>query len=252
MAKPNLLSMVQDVLSTLDGDSVSSISDTYEASQIARQFRTTYRELVVEYNLGVHEQLVSFDPYSDPDFPTHFRIPEEMSELKWFKYNKKTDEDATDAYKDVCYLAPSDFLAYTNSRDSTDSTVQTVLYGEDQVKLYIRNDKHPDYWTSFDDETLVCDSFFSDLDTTLQQSKVQAVMQTMPPFTLTDNHIPDLPQNLFPLLYKTTEARSYSLFKQTENSRLDREERWQRIRAQRTRYNVTERGKISRPDYGRR
>lgn len=254
MAKPTLLQMVQDVLHTLDGDTVSSISDTYEATQIARQFRTTFRELAAEYNLGAHEELVSLIPLSDPDFPTHFQIPENMHELKWLKYNKREVDvgDDSDLYQDVNYLDPKAFLDYTNGRNSTDSNVQTVEYGTDLVKIYVLTDKHPEFWTSFDDEFIVCDSYFSDLDTSLQQSKVQALMSAMPPFTLTDAFVPDLPQNLFPLLYKTTEARCYALYKQTESPRLDREERWQRIRAQRTRYSMTERQKFIGPNYGRR
>lgn len=251
MAKPNLLGMVQDILSTLDGDTVNSISDTYEATQIARQIRTTYKELAVEYNLGAHEQLVSFSPFSDPDFPTFFHIPEDMSEVKWIKYNKDTDDSPQDNYSEVKYLDPKAFIEYTNNRNSLDANVQTVLYGVDEVKLYIYNDRHPTYWTTFDDEVVVMDSFNSQQDTTLQQSKMQAMVQTMPPFVLTDLHVPDLPQNLFPLLYKTSEARCYAIYKQTDSPRLAMEERWQRIRAQRTRYNAIKRNLLNREFYGR-
>lgn len=251
MAKPTLLAMVQDILYTLDSDTVSSISDTYEATQIARQIRATYKELVVEYNLGAHEELATLTPLSDPSFPTHFLIPDEMSELKWWKYNKMEDENGPAAYSEVTYLEPKDFVEYTNNRDSTATNVQVVLYGDDQVKINVLTDKHPDYWTSFDDQYIVCDSYFSDLDTSLQQSKVQALMSVMPPFTLADTFVPDLPENLFPLLQKTAEAKCYSIYKQTENLRLDREERWQRIRAQRLRYNVTQRNKFLGPNFGR-
>ena len=251
MAKPTLLAMVQDILYTLDSDAVSSISDTYEATQIARQIRSTYKELVVEYDLGANEELSTLEPLSDPNFPSHLKIPDNMSELKWWKYNKKEVEADSDKYSEVQYLTPKDFVEYTNTRDSTDAAIQTVLYGTDDVKLYIRTDKHPDYWTSFDDEYVVCDSYFSDLDTSLQQSKIQALMSTMPAFTLSDTFVAVLPENLFPLLQKTAEAKCYSIYKQTENLRLDREERWQRIRAQRLRYNVTQRNKQFGPNFGR-
>ena len=46
-----LLDVVQTILAEVDGDAVSSISDTVEATQIATLARTVYAELVTELDL---------------------------------------------------------------------------------------------------------------------------------------------------------------------------------------------------------
>mgnify|MGYP000149502562 CR=1 FL=1 len=56
----------------------------------------------------------------------------------------------------------------------------------------------PSFYTSFDDEHIVMDSYKSSVETTLQNSKTQAYGVVYPTFTISDTFTPDLDDTLFP------------------------------------------------------
>jgi hypothetical protein len=247
-----LLDIVQDILSTLDSDTVDSISDTWEATQIANIVKNVYMDIVSEYGLPCNQKLGYLEGLGDTTWPTHLRIPTDVRRVLWWKYNKKLDTSDPSAYNDVVYLDPKEFVEYCNSRDSTDSTSQ-IIEVEGGVYLTVQNNKAPTYWTSFDNEYVICDSFDSAVDATLQQSKVQAYLEYGPTFSVVDTFVADLPDNLEQLFYRTCENTAYALFKQTLNPKLERKEHNLRIRAQRNKEKLDDKQNNfrQRVDFGR-
>jgi hypothetical protein len=248
-----LLDMTQDILSTLDSDPVNSISDTYESLQVATLIKTTYQDIVEEYGLPTNQKLSYLEGVGDLDRPTHLKIPDNVRGLHWWKYDKRLDIADALMYTKVNYYSPIEFIEYCNQRDSLDTTNYQTITLEANVKIIIGKTAHPYIWTSFDNEYVVCDAYNSDVDATLQQSKTQAFLEYGPTFTFADAFVPDLPENLSTLLFRTAENTCYALFKQTVNPKLEQKERRLRIRAQRNKTKVDEQQNNvrGRPDYGR-
>jgi len=48
--KSDLLKLVQDISSSMDGDDIGSINDTFESEQIVTILRTVYRDLITTRN----------------------------------------------------------------------------------------------------------------------------------------------------------------------------------------------------------
>ena len=207
--KMTLLDIVQDILNSMDSDEVNSISETVEADQVAQIVKTTYYELISRRDWPHLKELFSLDGLSDNDYPTYFKIPSRIIEMREFKYDVKKTGETRRKFKEIKYLTPEDFLCYTNARNSDADNIREIsdISG---VKLLIRDDNAPTYWTSFDDEYIVCDSYDSAVDSTLQESKNQCFGIREPLWTAEDTFIPDLPEDAFSLLL--AEAKSIAQF----------------------------------------
>jgi hypothetical protein len=254
--KRTLLDMTQAILSTIDGDAVTSISDTVESLQVANQIRSAYFELIDEQQLPANHQIMALEALSDTKRPHVLRLPDNVSRIVFFKYNVQDNaEEATD-YKDIEYLTPEEFIEEANKKDSLD-TANNFLWiptGQPNLRITIGKTAFPTHYTTFDDELLVFDSYNSSVESTMQASRTQAYCEIRPVFLMEDAFIPDLPENLFTLLYSTAENRCYYNFKQAVNALGNRSEGRSRVRAQRNKYRLDrDQNKWEQfPDYGRR
>lgn len=248
-----LLEMVQDILYTIDSDTVNSISDTYESVQIVNIVRNVYKDIVTEYNLPTTKKLSYLQSVSNTSLPTHLRIPTNVKAVLWWKYDKRAETADPVDYKDVTYLSPQDFVEHCNRRDSTDTTNNLVIELDGEVTLVLDKLTAPTYWTSFDNDYIVCDSYDSTVDTTMQQSKTQAYVDYGPVFTVSDSFTPSLPENLEQLFYRTAESTAYALFKQQLNPKLEQKEHILRTRAQRNKekLDAKQNNRHGSPNYGR-
>lgn len=217
MAKMTLLEMTQNILTDMEDDEVNSISDTSSSYSVAQVIINCYYELVDELSLPGNNRLIELEAVSDVSKPNYLKLPDSYTALHWFKYDGQ----------DIRYLNPWEFLRFVEKRD----TGQTVVdYGG--VSMKIDNTTAPTYWTSFDDTYLVLDSFNSDVDSTLQQSKSQAFIQLESRFELTDDAIPDLPSRLFPTLLAKAKSWCFVNFKQVSNTKAEQTERRGLVRHQ--------------------
>ena len=174
MAKMTLLDIVQDILNDTDGDEVNSINDTAEAIQIANVVKTTYEEIISNRDWPHLKTLVQLTSSGVAARPTHMTIADTAQRIYWIKYDKRKTGETKKVYQDITYLEPDVFILKTNSRNNDSSDID-VITDSSGVDLFIKNDIAPTYYTSFDDETLVFDSYDSVVDTdTMIASKTQA------------------------------------------------------------------------------
>jgi len=241
--------MTQDILNDMDSYEVSSINDTVEALQVAQVIKTTYYEMINARDYDHLLQLFRVDA-GTVSTPTHMGVPDNVQFIKWVKYNKRDTASSNDLFLEVCYLEPDEFLAKLDARDSTDSTVQTVT-DPTGVTLLITNDAHPMYYTSFDDETIVMDSFDSSLETNLQQSMTQCYGSVEPTFSLVDGFIPDFPVKMFPGFLAEAKSSCFNSIKQAANQKEEQKSRRQRRKMSRDMRRNKGMG-IVYPDYGRK
>jgi hypothetical protein len=248
--KKTLLQMTQSILSDMDSDEVNSISDTVESLQVAGIIENAYYYLCSVNTFPEHYEIFTLDALGDTDKPSHMQAPTTVTQIEWVRYDVQTTGDTDVNYKHIDYLTPEEFINYVSQRTSSDSNVETVVE-DTSVKLLIINDTAPAYWTSFDDEYLVFDSFDNTVDTTMQKSKSMGYGIKMPVFSLTDSYTADIDDHLFPLLLNEAKSQAFIDLKQQANPKAE-----QRARKVLTKHQIKENklGKETRfigPNYGR-
>ena len=249
MAKQNLLEIVQDILSDMDSDIINSIDDTDEAGQVAAIVKSTYEAMISNRNWPHTARIINLTASTDNLFPTYMTIEDDVKQFISIFYDKRKVDETRMRYQELKYKEPDDFLHLTNSRDSTATTTDLIL-DPSGVKLLIQNDRAPTYYTSFDDNTLIFDSYDSAVDTTLQASKTQARAFVIPAFEISNEFVPDLPMEAFPALVEEAKSKAQFKLKQMQDIKSEqeasRQQRWLSRKAWRVH------GGIRYPDYGRK
>ena len=248
MAKPTLLEIVQSILNDINGDEVNSISDTEESEQVAEHVKHAYRAIVSRTEWPHTRRAVALNPRSDANYPTHMTVKEELKELISVRYNNAKDGETRRNYEDVLWCPPDEFLRRINRRDNTATNVDIVI-DDSGIELLIKNDKGPEWFTSFDDVNLVFDSFDSAVDNSLQQSKLQAQGYIIPAFTVADNFVPDLPADAFAFLIEDSVSRVQYKMREFRDMKAEMETTKQSRRMSRKAW--TSGGGIGYRDYGR-
>jgi hypothetical protein len=201
--KQNLLSLVQSILSSLEGTPVNSIGDTEEAMMIASTIKDTYFNIIAARVIPEHGDFIKIDALSDLSRPTFFKYNERLKEITSFHYN--VDKEGGVQWREIHWLEPLDFVARLPARGKLVNTGKTSFYVGDNAM--------PSFYTSFDDEYLVLNSYDKEVDDTLQQSKSRVFGYTYPEFLLSDTFTPDLDATMFPYLLAESKSVCFSLFK---------------------------------------
>lgn len=248
--KLSLLDMVQDILSDLNDDEVNSISDTIESLQVAQIVKSVFFEMIAGKNWPHLRQLKALDSSTDNTKPTHMSVPELVKEVEWIEYNKKkTSELTRNRYEQIKYLAPDDFLRLTSSYNNTLDSVD-VITDYSGVQFNIRNDRQPEYWTSFDDNFVVFNAYNKEIESTLQSSNSRMSCFIEPSWSMTDSFIPDLPSEAFPALLAEAKSVCFARIKQMPDQKAEqqavRQKNWLSRKAWRVK------GGITLPNYARR
>lgn len=241
--KRTLLQIVQNILSDMDSEDVNSISDSVEAEQVASVVRDVYFNMVSTRMIPEHKELTKLTSLSSSARPTHFKIPDSVKSIDSLHYNTSTTGGVS--FKEIKYIEPLLFLGL--NPEGSDTTVVYDLNGN--TPIIIRNDRMPTYFTSFDDEHIVMDSFDSSYSQTLSESNTQAYCQKIPAFTINDDFTPDVDDVLFPYLIAESKSTCFSLFKSGVDQKIEQAARRQKSYVQNDMYRIHRENK--RPKYGR-
>lgn len=239
--KTTLLQIVQSILSDMDSEEVNSISDTTEALQIASVVEDTYYNIVAARHIPEHNTLITLTSLVDSTRPTHFQYPTTVAKLHTIEYNVGTSNDPN--YKEILFLEPYDFIS------RMDQSGLQVSSKENGVKLYVTTDRPPTYYTSFDDNNIVMDSYDSSVEATLSEFKTRAFGQVLPDFQRTDSFEPDLDRTLLPLLLAESKSACFSLFKGGPDPKVEQASRRLKSYIQNDQYKT--RKANTRNNYGR-
>lgn len=248
MAKKNLLSIVQEILSELDSDEVNSINDTVESAQVANIVQSCFNELISNRNWPHLRQLTKLNSSVDITKPNYLQVPDGTKELENFKYDKHKSTQTQTILRDVTYRTPTDFLEYISSRNSDNANVIKVL-DFSGTTLLIFNNYAPQFWTSFDDQWIVTDSYDAAVETTLQSVKTQCIAYIEPLWVHTDEAIPDLPEEAFAALIEESKSTAFVVIKQMANQKAEQKSVRQQKWLSRKAWKVA--GGIEYPNYGR-
>ena len=246
--KMSLLEIVVDILNDLDSDEVNSIDDTTESAQVAQIVKSTYFALISNRNWPHLRKGISLEAPGTTATPTHMRLQDNVNELSFINYNKVKLGETRKKYLAVKWVEPDEFLRMTNRRNSDETNID-IITDPSGIELMIRNDQAPTYYTSFNDSHIVFDSYDSEVDDTLQESKVQAQGYVNPIWLPEDDFIPDLPEEAFTLLLEEAKSRASLKLKQTQDVKAEQEAARQNRWLSRKDWRVH--GGIQYPNYGR-
>ena len=253
--KYTLLEMTQKILSSMDSDAVNSISDTAESAQVADIIRTTYYDIISSLNLPEHFELFELTA-SSSSTPTVMYLPTNVVDLNWIKYDNKLTSETGKKYLECAYWPLKDFIDSMHSLNGADSTVTTFTLttnGSDSMDILCRNDLFPTRYTTFNDNTIIFDSYKSAEDSYLQKNKTMAWGQTVPTWTHTDNFTPDLDAKQFTLLFNEAKGQAFIELKQQVNAKAEKRARRGWISASRDKSNfVSGYGQRNTTNYGRK
>lgn len=237
-----LLTVVQDILEAIESEPVNSLGDSFEATQIAGICRDTFNGMVTSRIIPEHRELIKLTSLSDNTKPTHLKYVGEQ--IDWINYNVSTDGGTE--YRTIKYREPYLFLKL-NKYNSDDSVVVSDV--NSSTSIIIKNDKMPTYYTSFDDEHVVMDSYDSTVDSVLQESKTQAWGQVRPTFLIQDSYEIDLDNSTFNIFYDESLSTTFSILKSGIDSKVEQRARRSRNWLQNNKFRETREN--TRNKYGR-
>ena len=249
MAKKTLLEIVQSVLNDMVSDEVNDIDDTVESQTVASIVQSVYESMLANRNWPHTKSLVQLDSLADASKPVYLRMPERLKQLISISYDVKKFGDTATKYREIKYRDPETFLKALAQRDSDRTNVDEIL-DFSGIKLMIQNDKAPEYWTSFDDDYIVFDSYDSSVESTIMKSKTSCLAYITPLFERSNAAIPNLPAEAFPALIAEVKSTAFYDIKQMPNEKEEKrsilQQRWLSRKAWRAN------GGVKYPDYGRK
>src|SRR5688572_14571764 len=217
MSEYTLLDYVQTILSSADGHEVTSITDTTESLQAANIVKTCYNDIQARINLPEHHTLFELTAPGDSTKPVLMTRPSDVMSIDWVQYDKILDGETDPNYVKLDFLELPDFLRMQDSMNVSDTTVETFEHtiGTDTITFIYRNDKAPDYYTTYDDRTFIFDSYDSEVDTTLQKDKTRCYGRKDQTFTLDNSFVPFLDRDASTLLLNEAKILAFAELKQT-------------------------------------
>lgn len=252
--KFTVLEMVQRILESLGDDEVNSINDTIRATQVANIIEENFNELISRGDIAEHHDFYQLIASGDSAKPTLMTLPSDAISLDFLKYDKQTTTDSGVQYHALNFTPLQEFLRLNSGLDPDASNVGsfTQTIDSDTFTFYYRTDDHPSFFTTWDDNTLVFDSYDSAEESTLTKARTQAYGLVQPSFVVEDSHTPDLDHRQFTLLIQASKAQAFEEIKQTRLHSAEKKERraWNTLGRTNKRLGKT-RAIDDLPNYGR-
>lgn len=224
--KRTLLEMTQDILVSLDGDEVTAITDTAESTQIAAIIRQCFYEIVSEYELPEHHTFFELTETSTSS-PTIMTKPTDVISISWIKYDYGVSSDNVKDYREVLFMPRNDFFRVMDSLVDTEDDVGVFNYtiGSDIFPFKYKNDQNPQFYTTYDDSTIVFNSFDEEEETFLRKTKTWCWGLKEQSWSHTGSAVPVLDHKLSNLLFQKAKAQCFMELKQAENPQAERKAR---------------------------
>lgn len=254
-AKTNL-DYVQDILSGLDSDEVNSVGDTVESLQVLRILKRAYDGIVTRADLNEHYTLFELNPSLDATKPTVMYRPDNVDSIVWVKYNWTSITNPTASFQEVCFVDMNEFLSrmYKIRSDQPNVIQYTLHSAADTIKISGYNNKSPTYYTTYDDHTLLFDSYDAGVDSTLQSDKSLAYGKKDQQFQITDTFVPFLDVEFGTLLLNEAMVLAFAELKQMPHANATQwaNRAWAKTNKSKRGVDQDRRPILDAPDYGRK
>ena len=233
----------------MNSDDVNDIADTVESAQVALVAKEAYLDLMSQTEWPHLLRDGELDGLGDTAKPNFMEIPDSVYRIKEIKYNVTETGDANTTFRKIKFEEPSDFIARTDAyRTGEDNVIEVTT--SNSTTLFVLNDDFPRYWTTFDNNEIVFNSYQVAEDTTLQASKSKCLFYELPTWTASNTAIPDLDERFFPGYLAEVKRICHQYFRQ-QPSIID-EEAARRGKAMLRQEARRVEGADTRANYGRR
>lgn len=247
------LQVVQSVLNAMDSDYVTATNETEEAAQVAQIAEECFYEFLSRmdwpHTVDIR-QLEASGSGTPTDTPTTLRIPDKMTNIENVQYDVTVTGDTNTTIRTLTYQTPEQFLRNSQQLKSSESNVVSKNHISTGIALLFRNDKMPEYWTSFDDEYVVFDSYLASEETYVVYTKSIVKGTLLPDWASTDGAYPDIPAQFFPAYLSLVKSRCFVLLKQMPSMYDERDSRAGIARLKRLGSKTND--DPQKPNYGRR
>lgn len=239
--KYTLLELTQAVLSRMDSDEVTSITDTVESQQVVEVIKTVYNDIISRGDLQSNKTLFNLTQSTDPLKPIIMTKPANIDKIEWLKYDTTDTGDVNPEWTYLQYLQPHTFIDMMHGQPLSETWVDTFNYtfpDGSTIAFYYRNDTGPQYYTTFDDNTVFFDSYNVATDTQLKTSKVLGYGSRVSDFQKVDGYVPNLQPGQFSLLLNEATSLAWAELKQTPNQKAEQAARRNWVHLQKTRNQI--------------
>lgn len=203
----------------MDSEDVGATDETIESQQVLTEIEFVFYDFLTKNDWLFPKQLIQLArPGSlTASEPNYLAIPDDVWNIHQVRYDITDTNDNHTKIKTIDYKDPESFLKLVQNRNETNSNIEIVKSKDAGVEMFIVNDDDPDWWTSFDDEFLIFDKYNSNVDSTLQNSKSQALAKVRPVFPSKDSDNIPVPEWVFPAFEEECRVACHFYFKNTEN-----------------------------------
>ena len=211
MPKYTLLEICQDIASDMDSFGFNSITEDDEALQIAKIVKQQFELLQTTLVLDDTEKRYQLQTLAGQ--PNMLKLPDGAESLTRLQYRQDDSGDATTqmVFADLIRLEPEAFSDMMLGLNELNANV-TAGTDPDGSPIKYRTDQVPAYFTSFDNENIMFDSYQSDYVANadgVTSANTICYGEVVPTFLMVDTYVPELPESAFVRLITSAKAACF-------------------------------------------